>query len=132
MSANIWHVKLWLGQVGWCCRIHWLLLCRGVKSTTNECPDYDTKQSDGEVSVMLAFWGIQSTPLLPLLPGSLWPRVVAPERVLYKNQMEVNCNFAKLNYLKLNAFTFNSVNKKRVLMLNWIAWNRTVWSFNCV
>ena len=28
------------------------------------------------------FWGLQSTPSLPLLPGPLWPRVVAPERAL--------------------------------------------------
>ena len=32
---------------------------------------YDTKQSDGETLVMLELWGMQSIPLLPLLPGSL-------------------------------------------------------------
>ena len=47
-----------------------------------ECPRYDIKQSDGEVPVMLEFWGMWSTPLLPLLPGPLWPGVVAPDRVL--------------------------------------------------
>ena len=35
------------------------------------CPGYDTKQSDGEVPVMLEFWGMWSIPLLPLLPGPL-------------------------------------------------------------
>ena len=35
------------------------------------CPGYDTKQSDGEVPVMLGLWGIRSTPSLPLLPGPL-------------------------------------------------------------
>ena len=35
--------------VGWGCRIHQLLLCRGVRPPTNECLGYDTKQSDGEV-----------------------------------------------------------------------------------
>ena len=28
----------------------------------NECPGYDTEQSDGEVPVMLGPWGIWSTP----------------------------------------------------------------------
>ena len=31
---------------------------------------------------MLGPWGIRSTPLLPLLPGPLWPGVVAPDRAL--------------------------------------------------
>ncbi len=43
---------------------------------------YDTKQSDGEVSVMLGLLRIKSTPSLPLLPGSLWPGVVAPDKAL--------------------------------------------------
>ena len=49
---------------------------------TNECPCYDTKQSDGEVPAMLELWGIRSTPLLPSLPGPLWPGVVAPDGAL--------------------------------------------------
>ena len=52
-------------------------------NSPNKCPGYDTKQADGEAQVMLKFWRIQSNPLLPLLPGHpLWPRVVAPDRVL--------------------------------------------------
>ena len=43
---------------------------------------YDTKQSDGEVPVMLELWGMQSTPSLPLLPGPPWSRMVAPDRAL--------------------------------------------------
>ena len=65
--------------VSWGCRIHWLHLCRAVRPL-NECPRYDTKQSDGEVSVMLEPWGMRSTPLFPSLPGPLWPRMWAPER----------------------------------------------------
>ena len=42
----------------------------------NECPGYDTKQSDGEVTVMLELWGMQSTTLLPSFPGPLSPGVV--------------------------------------------------------
>ena len=85
-------------------RMYWLLLCRGVSPQPNECPGYDTKQSDGEVLEM------QSTPSLPLLPGPLWPRVVAPYRVLSMGQIELNC----------------------VLILNRIVWNRTVFTFNCL
>ena len=60
--------------VGWGCRIHWQHFC-------NKCPEYDTKQSDGEVPVMWGFWVMRSTTSLPSLPGPLWPRVVAPDRV---------------------------------------------------
>ena len=55
------------------------------------CPRYDTKQSNGEVPVMLELWGMQSTPSLPLLPGPHWPGVIAPDRVLSMNQIELNC-----------------------------------------
>ena len=48
----------------------------------NECPGYDTKQSDGEVPVVLELWEMRSTPSLPLLLGPLWPRMVAPDRAL--------------------------------------------------
>ena len=43
--------------------------CRGVRPPPNDCPGYDTKQSDGEGPVMLGLWGIQNTP--SLLPGIL-------------------------------------------------------------
>ena len=61
------------------CRIHQLHHSRGIRPP-NECPGYDTKQSDGKVPVMLEFWGIWSTPSLPVLPGTLWPRVVAIDK----------------------------------------------------
>ena len=35
-------------------------LCRGVRPPNNECPDYDTKQSDSEVPILLELWGMQS------------------------------------------------------------------------
>ena len=69
-------------SVGWGCRIHRLHLCKGARPRPNECPVYDTKQSDGEVPAVLELWGMQSTPSLPLLPGPLWPGVVAPDRAL--------------------------------------------------
>ena len=73
----------------------------------NECPWYDTKQSNGVVPVKL--WGMISNPSLPLFRGPLWPGVVAPDRVLSFGQIAINC----------------------VLMLNWIIWNRIVFTFNC-
>ena len=92
-------------SAGWGCRINQLHLSWGIRHPpTNECPGYDTKQSDGEVTVILKLWGMQTTPLLSSLPGPLWSGVVAPDRVLSIGQIEVNC----------------------VLMLSWTAWNRTV------
>ena len=52
----------------------------GVRPPPNECPGYDTKQSDGEVPAVLELWGMQNTPLLPSFPGPLWPGVVAPDK----------------------------------------------------
>ena len=62
------------------CRIHQLHLCRRARPSPNECPRYDTKQSDGEVPVMLGLRGIWSTPSLPLLQGPLWPGMLEPDR----------------------------------------------------
>ena len=50
------------------------------KTPLNKCPGYDTKQSDGEVPVMLELWGMQSTPSLPSLLGPLWLEVVVPDK----------------------------------------------------
>ena len=75
------------------------------KTTPNKYPWHDTKQSDGEVPVMLELCGMWSTPTLPSLPGPLWLGVVAPDRVLSMSQTELNC----------------------VLKLNWIVWNRTIY-----
>ena len=49
----------------------------GPDPPPNECPGYDTKQSNGEVPVMLGFGGIWGNPSLPLFPG-----VVALDRAL--------------------------------------------------
>ena len=66
--------------------------------TPNEWSGYDTKQSDGEVLVMLELWGMRSAPSLPSLQGPFWPGVIASDWVLSGGQIELNC----------------------VLMLNWI------------
>ena len=39
---------------------------------------------------MMGLWGMQSTPLLPSFPGPLWPGVVACDRVLSMDQIELN------------------------------------------
>ena len=120
------------------------LLAGAVEYTdciSNECPEYDIKQSDVEAPVMLELWGMQSTPSLPSLPGALWLGVVAPDRVLSMGQIELNCvimlnwiawnrtvltfrlcTYAKLHRLKWNCFC----------ILNWIVWNRTVFDIEIV
>ena len=59
--------------------------------SNNECPRYDTKQSDGVVSVVLKVLRMQHTPSVPSLPGPLWPGVVAPDRVLSMDLIELYC-----------------------------------------
>ena len=49
---------------------------------------------------MLELLRMQSTPSLPLFPGPLWPGVVAPDKVLFMGQIELNCIYVKLNCLK--------------------------------
>ena len=68
---------------------------------TNKCPGYDNKQSYGEVPVMLELRGMRSTPLLPSLPGPLWPGVVAPDKgPIY------GLNRTKLSFLHNTDFSF--------------------------
>ena len=61
------------------------------KNPTNECPRYDTKQSDCDVSVMLELWGTWSTPSLPSRPGPLWPGVVSPNKAQSMGLIEPIC-----------------------------------------
>ena len=58
------------------------------KTPGNECPWYDTKQSEGEVSIV-ELWEVRSTSSLPLAPCPLWPRVVATDRVLSMATIEL-------------------------------------------
>ena len=71
---------MWSSQLG-LCNTPTASLQEG-KTLHNECPRYDTKQSDDEAAVIL------STPSLPLLPGLLWPGMAAPDRVLSIGQIE--------------------------------------------
>ena len=106
--------------MGWGCRLHQLLLCRGVRHPPNECPVYDTKQSDGEVSVMQELWVMRSTSSLPSLPGPFWQGVVALDKGLI-----YGLNRTKPCFLDITGFVF-FLHLNCVLMLNWIARNRTV------
>ena len=54
-----------------------------TRNGSDECPRYDTKLFDDEV------WGMRFRPSLPLLPGPLWPGMVAPDRVLSMSQKEL-------------------------------------------
>ena len=47
------------------------------------------EQFEGESPVMLELWGMQSTPLLPLLQDPFRPAVVAPDKVLSLGQIEI-------------------------------------------
>ena len=80
------------------------------QDSLNECPVFATIQSDGEASVMLELWEMQSSPLLPSLSGPLFLGIIAPDRLLRIGQIELKC----------------------VRMLNWIVWHRTVLTFNCL
>ena len=76
----------------------------------NECPEYYTIQADGETTVMLDLWEMQSTASLPSVLGPLWPGMGSPDRVLSMGLIELKC----------------------VLMLNWIVWNWTVLTLKCI
>ena len=121
------NLALILRPVGSGCWIHRLYLCRGARHP-NVCPGYDTKQSDGEVPVMLKHWGMRSTPSLLSFPDPLWPRVVAPDRVLYMAQIELN-DVVILNWIVRNwtILTFKPCVSKTIFMLKWIVLIRTVW-----
>ena len=92
----------------WTCNLQMIPLknsltkCRSAKSagaaeysisaeghSTYKCPRYDTKQYDSESPVILELWEMQSIPSLPLLPGPLWPGLVAPDSVISISQIEL-------------------------------------------
>ena len=54
---------------------------------------------------MLKLWEMRSTPSLP----SLWPEVVAPDRVLFTGQIELNCKtelFEMEQFLTLKLYLY--------------------------
>ena len=116
---------------GWSCGIHQLHLCNGVRPhLSNECHGYDIKESHWEAPVMFEVWGMRVITSLLSLLGSLWSGVVAPNNVLSISQMEL---FDTINLWSTELFEIEQFLHltKNVLMLNWIVWKRTFWSFNC-
>ena len=69
----------------------------GKTPPTDECPGYNTRQSDGEAPVQ-DLWEMWSTSSLSLLPGPLWPGMVVPIRISFLGQTRILDNFL---YLKL-------------------------------
>ena len=102
--------------VCWGCRFHRLLLCRGVRSGFQRVSWYDIKTSD-VVDTALDTRGMWSTPSLPLLPGQLWFRVVAPDSVPIYGSYKTNCMCKQMTDVKLcllysNTWNHLTVNKK--------------------
>ena len=94
------------------CRIHRLHFCREL-GLPKECPGHDPKQSDGETPLVYNLLGMQSTPLLLSLPGSLWPEVVAPDRVLSVGRIELN-SVNTLSWIVLNElFSYSTVSNTK-------------------
>ena len=77
------YIYVLISPACWGCRIHQLHLSQQMFW-------YNIKQSDYVATVMLALWGMQSTTPLPLFPGPLWPGVVALDRVLSVEQIELS------------------------------------------
>ena len=86
-NIDMFCLHIFVVPFDWNSRIHRQYLCKGIRPPC-ESPGYDTK-SDGEVSAMLEHWGMQSTPSLALLPGPLWPGMVAPNRTLSIGSIEL-------------------------------------------
>ena len=88
-----------------------LPFCRDAVSTFSSTSRLGNVNGERKAGCIL-FTGLfvptdMSTPSLPSLPSPLWPGVVAPDRVQSISRTELNC----------------------VLMLKWIASNRTVLTF---
>ena len=58
--------------------------CRGVRTLLNECPGYDTKQSDGNIQVMVELWEGR-------VPFHCHRSLIYFDRVLSMGQIELNC-----------------------------------------
>ena len=55
---------------------------------------------------MLELCGMRSTPSLPSLPGSLWPKLVAPDRVVSMGYIELNRGFLSLLFYALKLCNY--------------------------
>ena len=53
---------------------------------------------------MLEFGGMRSTLSLPSLPGPLWSEVVATDKVLSMDQIELKCLITLKRIFEINSF----------------------------
>ena len=100
-------MQIYACPVGWGCRIHWLHLCRGVR------PPARRHRVSQIWHKAIWWWGFSpgalidvECPFLPLLPGPLWPGLVAPHRVLSMGQKElfdIKTVCKQMTYAKLNC-----------------------------
>ena len=103
-SIKCLNSSIWpLYPVGWDNRIHWLYLCRRVRPPPPQWVSWLWYQT-------IWWWGSNNAVALgneeySFLTISLMSTLARSGRVLSMGQIE---------------------------LLNWIVWNRTVWSFNCV
>ena len=118
----LWTPTYGRAKAGWLARTYIQQLCEDTGCSPEDLPEAmnDREKWRERVRDIRAggttlwwWWWLNS---LPSLPSPLWPGVVAPERVLSMGQIE---QFDFLNWMQ------------KCLMLSWIAWNRTVWPFNC-
>ena len=121
------HTKKIFAQLGGGCRMQRLHLCSVLDMPQNNLR------------------GMRGTPSLPSLPGQLRSGMVALDRALSVDQIELNCvlrvNWIAWNrtvltcklrtYAKLNRLKWNSFWHWNCTTLNRIVWNRTVLTFNC-
>ena len=53
---------------------------------------------------MMELWGMRSTPLLPPLPGPLWPGVEAPDRALSMGLIELTAYLYETELFEIELF----------------------------
>ena len=88
---DIYDLQTSVCPLRWDSRIYQMLLYRGIRPRPMSVQIYDTKQCNGKFQIMLELWGMRSTSSLSSLAGLLWCGVVAPDRVIYMSQTELNC-----------------------------------------
>ena len=82
----------------------------GKDPSANECPRYDTKQSDDTIPIRLELWEMQSTISFSSFPGSLWLGVLTHKRVPSMGQIEllvIYTEYKQMTYAKLNCLKWN-------------------------
>ena len=85
------------------------LICHKTQPTNqpiNACPVYDSKQSDSEVPVVRELSGMRITPSLPSLPGPLCLSVIALDRVISIDQIELYVYLCQTELLEMKLIIY--------------------------